>query len=258
MNQEIIPLNNLPVYLQRYNIDILDDKEEFVGKVLYTTVGAIPSDKPRKRVWNLNLTGYLKPNVDQYNIVYDFSKVDYKYKEDITFEDIISGTFSICGRLLDASKIIGSNYSYNDEKSTLTIKLDTSKWNFRLKTEVLFTYQLNVNDSARDCCNDSSSEIIFTSEPPTLNATVGLQYEYVVTCECVCSSGGESPIVDILKGDPFPSWLKLDQPFLKNQATLSGTPTQGDVGANEVVVTASSSDKVTTASQTFTITVSQS
>jgi hypothetical protein len=90
----------------------------------------------------------LKPNVDKYNIIYDFSKVDYKYKEDITFEDIISGTFILCGRVLDASKMIGFAYKYNDNESTLTIELDTSKWDFRLKKEVLFSYQLNVDDSS--------------------------------------------------------------------------------------------------------------
>ena len=138
MNQETIPDNNLPAYLQRYDVVILNDKEESVGNVLYTTVGVIPSNKKEKRVWQLNLTGYLKPNVDTYNIVYDFSEIDYKYKEDIRFENIISGTFTICGRVLDASKIIGKNYTYSDKNRTLTIELDTSKWNFRLKKTTLF------------------------------------------------------------------------------------------------------------------------
>ena len=151
MNQETIPDNNLPAYLQQYDVVILNDKEESVGNVLYTTVGVIPSNKKEKRVWQLNLTGYLKPNVDTYNIVYDFSDVDYKYKEQVTFQNIVSGTFNICGRVLDASKIIGFDYSYSDKESTLTIKLDTSKWDFRLKKEVLFSYQLNVDDNSGSC-----------------------------------------------------------------------------------------------------------
>ena len=153
MNQEIIPDNNLPVYLQKYDVDILDDKKESVGKDLYTTVGAIPSNEKEKRVWQLNLTGYLKPNVDTYNIVYDFSNVDYKYKEQIRFENIVSGTFNICGQVLDASKIIGFNYFYSDIDLKLTIKVDTSKWDFRLKKEVLFSYQLNLDDSSFFSCN---------------------------------------------------------------------------------------------------------
>lgn len=169
MNQETIPDNNLPVYLQRYNVDILDDKKESVGKVLYTTVGAIPSNEKEKRVWQLNLTGYLKPNIDTYHILYDFSEVDYKYKENISFENIVSGTFNICGQVLDASKIIGFDYTYSDAESTLTIKLDTSKWNFRLKKEVLFSYQLNVNDASSTCSATCSA--ITTSDYTAINTS---------------------------------------------------------------------------------------
>ncbi len=159
MNQQTIPDKNLPVYLQQFDVKILDDKKESVGKVLYTTTGAITSNKKEKRVWSLNLTGYLDPKVDVYHILYDFSKVDYK--ENISFEKIISGTFIICGKVLDASKIIGFDYSYSDSESTLTIKLDTSKWDFRLKKEALFSYQLNVDDAASKClstCNSSSNQ----------------------------------------------------------------------------------------------------
>ena len=78
------------MYLQKYNVKIFNDKKESGGNVLYTTVGAIPSNEKEERVWSLNLTGYLKPNIDKYNIIYDFSKVDYKYKDEITFENIVS------------------------------------------------------------------------------------------------------------------------------------------------------------------------
>ena len=149
MNQETIPDNNLSVYLQKYNVKIFDDKKKSVGNVLYTTVGVIPSNQKEKRVWSLNLTGYLKPNVDKYNIVYDFSKVEYKYKDKIIFQNIVSGTFTICGRVLDASKIVGFDYKYNDEESTLTIGLDTSKWDFRLKKDVLFNYDLTIDDDVK-------------------------------------------------------------------------------------------------------------
>ena len=45
MNQETIPDDNLPVYFQKYDVKIFDDKKESVGTVLYTTVGAIESCK---------------------------------------------------------------------------------------------------------------------------------------------------------------------------------------------------------------------
>jgi hypothetical protein len=170
MNQETIPDNNLPVFLQKYDVNILDDKKESVGKVLYTTTGAIPSNKKEKRVWQLNLTGYLKPNVDTYHIVYNFSEVDYKYKENISFENIVSGTFNICGQVLDASKIIGFDYTYSDADSTLTIKLHTSKWDFRLKKESLFSYQLNVDD-ASTCPSSATCSAITTSDYTAINTS---------------------------------------------------------------------------------------
>ena len=152
MNQEKIPDNNLPVYLQKYKVDIFDSEDKTkAGSVLYTTVGAIPSNEKEKRVWKLNLTGYLKPNVEKYYIIYDFKEVDYKYKDEITFENIVSGTFNICGRVFNASKIIGFNYEYSDTESTLTIIIDTSKLGLRLKKESLFSYDLNVDDDSDGC-----------------------------------------------------------------------------------------------------------
>lgn len=147
MNSQTIAPNNVPIYLQKYNVNIFSERNESVGKVMYTTVGTIPSNEKNKRIWSLTLTGFLKPNVDHYSIVYKFSKTDYKDNNiEGSFENIISGTFNICGRVLDASKIISSHYSDNDIESTLTIKLDATKWNFRLKKESLFYYDLNVND----------------------------------------------------------------------------------------------------------------
>jgi hypothetical protein len=95
--------------------------------------------------------------------------VDYKYKRQIRFENIVSGTFTICGKVLDASKIIGFDYSYSDNESTLTIKLDTSKWDFRLKKESLFSYQLNLDDTS---CPDDSQYLMNPGN--TVKMTVNL------------------------------------------------------------------------------------
>ena len=164
MTEEEIPPQNLPIYLQKYKVDIYPENEETkVGNVSYTTVGSIPSNEPLARVWALNLTGTLAPNVKKYRIVYDFSEVDYK--GDITFENTISGTFTICGRVLDASKIIGKNYTYSDQNRTLTIELNTSKWNFRLIKPTLFSYQLSIDDCSGPCQStvDTPTNIQITS-----------------------------------------------------------------------------------------------
>ena len=146
MSQINIPDQNLAIYLQKYSIEIKNAVGNIVGSRRYSTVGVLPSDEPGKRVWQLNLSGVLDPNIDVYSVVYDFSNVNYKYKDQITFENEIAGTFNICGRVLDASKII--KYEYSDEKSTLTIKIDTENWDFRLKKRTNFNYQLNVDDSS--------------------------------------------------------------------------------------------------------------
>ena len=113
-----IPNNNLPIYLQQYDIHIVDgETDEPKGNIQYSTVGAIPSNQIQRRVWNLNLTGKLDPNADIYKIVYDFSNVNLK--ERVTFENDLSGTFRICGRVMDASKIMTYEYSEKDSKQII-------------------------------------------------------------------------------------------------------------------------------------------
>jgi len=214
MSQPEIPDNNLPVYLQQYEVNILntdklrpcDDQScvssergccpdnvtpvppsaeceiggcagtEFgccpfsteakadpqgsncgtiAGSVLYTTVGAIPSNEPEARVWQLNLSGSLKPGVEKYYIVYDFQNVNYKYKDRITFENSVTGTFTICGRVLDASKYL--DYTYCDETLLLTIIIETKKWDFRLKKETTISYQIQIDDDASSSCSSESA-----------------------------------------------------------------------------------------------------
>ena len=146
MSKPTIPDNNLPVYLQQYQVHILDakDNESKAGSVKYTTVGAIPSNIKNERVWAFNLTGTLKPNKDKYHIVYDFSKVESAYR--VKFKDFVSGTFTICGRVLDATKLIRDSYTYSLEDLTVIIELDTSRFDFRIKKETLFSFALNIND----------------------------------------------------------------------------------------------------------------
>ena len=144
---EKVPLNNVPVYLQKYTVSIFDEKSlESKGAVQYGTVGAIPSNKIAARVWDIQLTGQLEPNVEKYKIVYDFSNVDYKYKKGISFENTISGTFRICGQIIDASKIM--SYEYSDEKSLLSIIINTKKWGFKIRKKALFSYSISVDDSS--------------------------------------------------------------------------------------------------------------
>ena len=162
MSQQQIQPTNLPIYLQNYTVDILDGKKEpkKMGDVFYSTVGAIPSNVPRARVWQMNLTGTLRPTSEKYTILYDFKKVDYENKN-IRFENIVSGTFNVCGQVLDASKVIGKNYTFSDEESTLTFTIKIPKLGFRLKKESLFSFNLTIDD---DTCGTSDCSACSTSD----------------------------------------------------------------------------------------------
>jgi hypothetical protein len=177
-----IPPNNLPIYLQNYTVTILCRDVDTVcpdspivggcsgtvygccpdgttvkqnesgtnclrqcGTVLYSTVGLLPSNERLKRVWNLNLTGTLTFNDnDEYVILYNFSQVEYAEKT-ITFENILSGTIVVCGRVLDASRV--AEYDYCDATSILKIRIKKEKLP-RLKRETNFSMNLLLDDLA--------------------------------------------------------------------------------------------------------------
>jgi len=254
MSQNKIPANNLPVYLQKYEINILNTDNirpcndqscvstergccpdnvtpvppsgeceiggcagtEFgccpysteakvdaegtncgtiAGSVLYTTVEAIPSNEIGKRVWQLDLSGSLKPGVDTYYIVYDFQNVNYKYKDKIKFEDEVTGTLNICGRVLDANRFL--DYDYCDETLTLTIIINGKKLDFRWKKEVQFSYNINVNDSA---CQDTFQPELNKTYTVTLNPDENISEPDTITCGNTMTIDGESGCYNFIYG----------------------------------------------------------
>lgn len=86
---------------------------------------------------------------------------------------------------------------------------------------------------------------IFTSEPIT-EATEGVEYIYVIDTEDV-----ENQSIT-LSASTLPDWLTFT-PQQTSLATLTGTPTQEDVGTHPVVISAT--DGSATSQQSFTITV---
>lgn len=148
MENEKIPEKNLPIYLQKYTIKIVDhDKieDENYGSLLYTTLGAIPSNVEGSRVWQLNATGFLKPGIKKYLIIYDFTNTNPIDK--IQFGSVVSGVFTICGNVLDSSKIIKTNSTFSNSESNLILELDTSNWDFILKKESLFSYSITIDSN---------------------------------------------------------------------------------------------------------------
>jgi hypothetical protein len=94
--------------------------------------------------------------------------------------------------------------------------------------------------------NVANNPPVFTSSP-VLTGTQGASYVYNVT-----TSDPDAGATLTVSATTLPTWLLLT-PGANGTATLTGTPANGDVGAN--TVTLKVSDGTLTATQTFTITV---
>ena len=232
---QVIPVNNIPVYLQKYTIHILDETSlEKKGNVQYGTVGALPSNKREARVWDIKLTGQLEPDVEKYKIVYDFSNVNYKYKEQISFENDISGTFRICGHMLDASKMM--TYEYSDENSTLSLIIDTKKWGFRLKRRVLFSFSINVDDSS-GCCDTCTSSLL--PDAPADSIVCPGSAGYTVPSNIISPIYFVSPTGGYFVIDITGSTAKITEGIDKNcdKVTLTPNPVKATKGGNTIAFT---------------------
>ena len=138
-----IPQNNLPIYLQNYTVTILSG-DETSGSVDYSTVGIIPSNVQKKRVWNIRLSGTLEPQKDEYIFLFNFENVDYD--SIVTFENKISGSFNICDRILDISK--NGYFLYSTQFKTLSIIISKKRWGFVLKRNSKFSMNVEINDNS--------------------------------------------------------------------------------------------------------------
>lgn len=93
MTLDSLENENLPTYLQNFNVSISSK-----GKIFYSTVGLLPSED-QNPLWELSLSGELEPNKNSHVILYNFSELNLPL-----FETEITGTLTICGKVLDARK----------------------------------------------------------------------------------------------------------------------------------------------------------
>ena len=120
MSENIIPENNLPIYLQNYTVNVLCYEKAYdneincesgiygccsdevtpkenifgtncipeCGSSKYSTVGILPSNVKQKRIWNFKLAGKFRPHEGNYVIQYNFQNIDYE-NVNINFENLL-------------------------------------------------------------------------------------------------------------------------------------------------------------------------
>lgn len=179
MSENIIPDENLPIYLQNYTVNVFCFEKSYneetcesgmygccsdgvtskespfgnncipeCGSSKYTTVGIFPSNKKQKRVWNFKLAGKFQPHEGNYVIQYNFQKVDYQ-DINVSFENELSGNLNICGRTLNMSNC--SYYQFYPKDKILQIVILPDKWQFYIKRETYFYMDILINDTT--CSN---------------------------------------------------------------------------------------------------------
>ena len=132
-----VPDSNLSICLQNYTLTDND------GSVQWSTVSAIPSNEPGKRVWNFNVSGKLTKKSVKHVLIGNFENVN-SFGYTISFEGPLQGTIVIRGKVLDASNYITYNYDQNKKEMTFEIN--------HLDKRGLYILNLFINDSS---CNKS-------------------------------------------------------------------------------------------------------
>jgi len=177
--QIVIPDNNLPICVQRYQFKFLND----TGNVTWTTSCAVPSNIPFKRVWNFNLSGNIIKSSNKHILIGDFSKVVTEGYS-ITFEGPIQGTIIIQNQILDANKYM--KYEYDSDKKIMTWTITN------LCKTGLFEMNLFINDNTANCSGCKTGGI------PNIDGVYCYQFfgnAYASPCkdnssQCCCQGSG--------------------------------------------------------------------
>lgn len=145
MSQEEIPTKNLPIYLQNYTVSVVSGDKNIecpsaplsnsLGKVDYSIIGILPSNRKGERLWNVKLEGKLEKHDGNYIIQCDFSEINNVYS--IFLDKTASGILTVCNRIMDISSIVVLNYCKEDK--ILSFIIDQSRWGFSIKKETDFS-----------------------------------------------------------------------------------------------------------------------
>lgn len=154
-NQIIIPNNNLPICIQKYNFNFKNND----GIINWATVCANPSSKIDKRVWNIVLSGNFLKCSKYYILEADFSKVNSNGYQ-ISLEGPLQGIFIVNSKVYNANDYLG--YTWNIETKKLVLYIEKC-------SKGLFEINININDQVFDCNIVSNDPSSFTAYSLCLN-----------------------------------------------------------------------------------------
>ena len=138
--ENIIPIENLPNYLRKYKVSIQSSiNQKSIGSVIYTTFGKLPSKESTPDLLSLNLTASIQPGHQSIDILYDLNETE-NMSEHFQFENTVGGSVAICGKVLDASKML--QYSYDNVTKQLVITISV---NFVIHKETLLVLDIFLN-----------------------------------------------------------------------------------------------------------------
>lgn len=160
-----IPKNNLPVYVQNYSVD-------FDGQEDYVTVGFIPSNVLNNRILSIVMKGTFKTLSV---IEFDFSKVRYN-KRFILLEGPISGTLTICKKVLNAKQYMKYNYEPKNRLLSISITLP-----FKIQ-DTSISFDITINDSSEDVflpMNISDNSLNATVKSLSTNTLPAIVYSVI-------------------------------------------------------------------------------
>lgn len=137
-----------PTYLQNFTVQLHDSNSQDAGNVLYSTFGTIPSNNDLENVYNICVCGSIRERSNKYNIVFDLSNQNIPFY----FSGPIFGTFTLCDKVINMSRV--STYTYDEKDKKLTLILNFEKLNFRVANNTLFSILVTINsDNVPKSCS---------------------------------------------------------------------------------------------------------
>ena len=127
-------------FFTNYELNIVSDDKMLAGEYEESSLQLVPSQKNRPNFTRIKIQGKLYEKVKEYNFIHDLSELE----ETLEFRNPIRGRVVICDNIVSANSI---NYTYDETKKLLNIRLNPYYWNFLLKEDARFSMDLRIDNS---------------------------------------------------------------------------------------------------------------